>query len=146
MAVALPRIDQSFNASLQAVQWSVTAYVLAFAAFLIPAGRLADSLASVPSVFGSVITPLDTGVLTGEHVSERVEATIQQMAEETGGVVVGRAAVCVLRAHPNVMIGSLETVVEMLYSRRESLGVNYVTVQQSQIESFAPVVDRLCGR
>jgi Cytidylate kinase-like family len=65
--------------------------------------RLADSLASVPSVFGSVITPLDTGVLTGEHVSERVEATIQRMAEETGGVVVGRAAVCVLRAHPTAV-------------------------------------------
>jgi probable F420-dependent oxidoreductase len=52
----------------------------------------------------------------------------------------------VLRSHPNVMIGSLETVVELLYSRRESLGINYVTVQQSQIESFAPVVDRLRGR
>jgi probable F420-dependent oxidoreductase len=52
----------------------------------------------------------------------------------------------VLRSHPNVMIGSLETVVELLYSQRESLGINYVTVQQSQIESFAPVVDRLRGR
>jgi len=51
-----------------------------------------------------------------------------------------------LRGHPNVLVGSLETVVELLYSRRESLGVNYVTVQQSQIESFAPVVDRLRGR
>jgi len=44
MAVALPSIDASFEAPLAAVQWSVTAYVLAFAAFLIPAGRLADSL------------------------------------------------------------------------------------------------------
>ena len=52
----------------------------------------------------------------------------------------------VLRDHPNVLIGSLETVAEMLYSRRESLGVNYVTVQQNQIESFAPVVERLHGR
>jgi probable F420-dependent oxidoreductase len=52
----------------------------------------------------------------------------------------------VLRTHPNVMIGSLETVVETLYSRRQSLGVNYVTVQQSQIESFAPVVEELRGR
>jgi probable F420-dependent oxidoreductase len=52
----------------------------------------------------------------------------------------------VLRGHPNVMIGSPETVVEMLLSRRESLGVNYVTVQQTQIESFAPIVERLNGR
>lgn len=44
MAVALPSIDASFEASLPAVQWSVTAYVLAFAAALIPAGRMADAL------------------------------------------------------------------------------------------------------
>jgi EmrB/QacA subfamily drug resistance transporter len=43
MAVALPSIDASFRASLTAVQWSVTAYVLAFAALLVPAGRLADT-------------------------------------------------------------------------------------------------------
>ncbi|HET9889542.1 MAG TPA: hypothetical protein VFQ42_03500, partial [Mycobacterium sp.] len=39
-----------------------------------------------------------------------------------------------------------EHVVETLHSRRETLGVNYGTVQQSQIESFAPVVTRLHGR
>ncbi len=44
MAVALPSIDASFHASLAALQWSVTAYVLAFAVLLIPAGRLADAL------------------------------------------------------------------------------------------------------
>ena len=51
-----------------------------------------------------------------------------------------------LRDHPNVLVGSSESVVEMLHSRRETFGVNYVTVQQSQIESFAPVVARLHGR
>lgn len=52
----------------------------------------------------------------------------------------------VLRDHPNVLIGSAERLVELLCSRRETFGVNYVTVQQSQIESFAPVVDLLNGR
>jgi probable F420-dependent oxidoreductase len=52
----------------------------------------------------------------------------------------------ILRDHPNVLVGSLESVVEALCSRREKLGINYVTVQQSQIESFAPVVARLHGR
>jgi probable F420-dependent oxidoreductase len=51
-----------------------------------------------------------------------------------------------LRDHPNVLVGSLESVVETLCSRRETLGINYVTVQQSQIGSFAPVVARLHGR
>lgn len=48
--------------------------------------------------------------------------------------------------HPNVLIGPAEDVVETLHSRRESLGVNYGTVQQSQIESFAPAVAHLHGR
>ena len=51
----------------------------------------------------------------------------------------------VLRDHPNVLVGSVESVVETLCSRRDELGVNYVTVQQSQIASFAPVVARLQG-
>ncbi|CDO85797.1 luciferase [Mycobacterium triplex] len=50
-----------------------------------------------------------------------------------------------LREHPNVLIGTPESVAELLRSRRESLGVNYVTVQQSQIESFAAVVALLHG-
>jgi hypothetical protein len=36
--------------------------------------------------------------------------------------------------------------VEILYSQRETFGINYVTVQQSQIEPFAPVVALLNGR
>jgi probable F420-dependent oxidoreductase len=72
-------------------------------------------------------------------ITDDPEAALVDAAKSTG------ISAGVLRGHPNVLIGSLETVVEMLYSRRESLGVNYVTVQQSQIESFAPVVDRLRG-
>ena len=44
MAVALPSIDAAFDAPLVTVQWSVTAYVLGFAALLVPAGRLTDVL------------------------------------------------------------------------------------------------------
>ena len=55
-------------------------------------------------------------------------------------------AVDLLRDHPNVLVGSAESVAETLCSRRDSFGINYVTVQQSQIESFAPVVTRLHGR
>lgn len=73
-------------------------------------------------------------------VTDDPETTLAQAAS-----IIGIPA-DVLRNHPNVMIGSLETIVEILLSRRESLGINYVTVQQSQIESFAPVVDRLRGR
>ena len=74
------------------------------------------------------------------QITDDSEAALADVAKSTG------IAADLLRDHPNVLIGSLETVVETLYSRRESLGVNYVTVPQSQIESFAPVVERLRGR
>ncbi|WP_292991583.1 TIGR03621 family F420-dependent LLM class oxidoreductase [Mycobacterium sp.] len=73
-------------------------------------------------------------------ITDDPEAALADAASSTG------IPAEVLREHPNVMIGSLESIVDSLYSRRESFGVNYVTVQQSQIESFAPIVDRLHGR
>ncbi len=74
------------------------------------------------------------------EITDDSETTLAGLAKATG------LAADLLRDHPNVLVGSLENVVDELYSRREALGVNYVTVQQSQIESFAPVVERLRGR
>ena len=74
------------------------------------------------------------------EVTDDPETVLAGVAKSTG------IAIDLLRDHPNVLIGSLESVVETLHSRRETLGVNYVTVQQSQIESFAPVVALLHGR
>jgi hypothetical protein len=51
----------------------------------------------------------------------------------------------VLRDHPNVLVGSHDAIAETLQARREAFGVNYVTVQQTQAERFAPVVERLTG-
>jgi probable F420-dependent oxidoreductase len=74
------------------------------------------------------------------EITDDPETMLSGVANSTG------IAIDLLRDHPNVLVGSLESVVEELYSRRETLGVNYVTVQQSQIESFAPVVALLHGR
>jgi probable F420-dependent oxidoreductase len=74
------------------------------------------------------------------EVTDDPETVLADLAKSTG------IPADLLRDHPNVLIGATESVVEKLYSRRETLGVNYVTVQQSQIESFAPVVERLRGR
>jgi probable F420-dependent oxidoreductase len=73
-------------------------------------------------------------------ITDDAETALAGVAKSTG------IAVDLLRHHPNVLVGSTEGVAESLYSRRDSLGVNYVTVQQSQIESFAPVVALLRGR
>jgi probable F420-dependent oxidoreductase len=74
------------------------------------------------------------------EITDDPEAALAGVAESTG------ISPDLLRNHPNVLIGSPESIVESLCSRRETLGVNYVTVQQSQIESFAPVVAVLRGR
>ena len=44
IAIALPTLHDQLNASLTELQWSVTLFTLAFAAFLVTAGRLADVL------------------------------------------------------------------------------------------------------
>lgn len=56
-----------------------------------------------------------------------------------------RAAAETLPDHPNVLLGSVPEIVDLLLERRERYGVNYVTVQQDMAEQFAPVVAKLAG-
>jgi probable F420-dependent oxidoreductase len=74
------------------------------------------------------------------EITADAESALAGIAKSTG------IPADLLHAHPNVLVGSPESIADLLHSRRESLGVNYVTVQQSQIESFAPVVAALRGR
>jgi probable F420-dependent oxidoreductase len=74
------------------------------------------------------------------EITDDPETALAAIAKATG------IAVDLLRDHPNVLVGSPESVAETLRSNRDTLGVNYVTVQQSQLESFAPVVAQLRGR
>ncbi len=48
--------------------------------------------------------------------------------------------------HPNVLLGTVAELTDRLLERREAYGVNYVTVQQSEVDAFAPIVDALTGR
>jgi probable F420-dependent oxidoreductase len=52
----------------------------------------------------------------------------------------------VLRDHPNVLIGPVSLIVDQLQVRRETTGVNYVTIPGELLEDFAPVVARLTGQ
>lgn len=47
--------------------------------------------------------------------------------------------------HPNCLIGTLDQITERLIERRERYGISYVTVGDSSMEAFAPVVERLTG-
>lgn len=73
------------------------------------------------------------------EITDDADSAIAAVASRTGIDPV------ILRDHPNVLIGSVDHVIDVLQWRREELGVNYVTVQQSQIDAFAPIVARLHG-
>jgi len=51
-----------------------------------------------------------------------------------------------MRTHPHALFGSAVEIAEELERRRELYGISYVTVNDIQMEDFAPVVARLAGR
>lgn len=73
-------------------------------------------------------------------ISDDIEAGYERITARTG------IAADVLRDHPNVLVGPSSAITEALQERRETYGANYVTVQQSQAEKFAPIVAQLTGK
>lgn len=72
-------------------------------------------------------------------VGDRTEAT----AAALGGAF-GLPPEEVLR-HPHALLGSVEAIADELRRRRELFGLSYVTVPDTALEAFAPVVARLAG-
>ncbi len=75
------------------------------------------------------------------EVTEDVDAALVQRARK-----LRNADPEVLRNHPNVLIGPVSLIVDQLQVRRETTGVNYVTIPGELLEDFAPVVARLNGQ
>ncbi len=48
--------------------------------------------------------------------------------------------------HPHALFGSVDAICDELQRRRELHGISYVTVGRDNMESFAPVVERLNGQ
>jgi len=51
-----------------------------------------------------------------------------------------------MRQHPHALFGSVDTICAELERRRELFGISYITVSKDNLESFAPVVERLNGK
>jgi probable F420-dependent oxidoreductase len=47
---------------------------------------------------------------------------------------------------PIALVGSIEQICETLIERRERWGFNYIVVHEAELETFAPVVERLAGK
>ncbi|HSA48792.1 MAG TPA: TIGR03621 family F420-dependent LLM class oxidoreductase [Yinghuangia sp.] len=74
------------------------------------------------------------------EITDDKDAAIERVA----GLM--RVAPEVLADHPNVLVGTVDEIADRLEARRETFGANYISVQQAQVESFAPIVERLAGR
>ena len=51
-----------------------------------------------------------------------------------------------MQRHPHALFGSVDAICEELERRRELHGISYITVGKDNMESFAPVVERLNGK
>lgn len=72
-------------------------------------------------------------------IADDADDAYDRIATKTG------MSIDVLHDHPNVLVGSVGAITETLQSRREDFGVNYVTIQQTQVMRFAPIVACLTG-
>ncbi len=48
--------------------------------------------------------------------------------------------------HPHALFGSVDAICDELERRRELHGISYITVGKDNMQSFAPVVERLAGK
>jgi probable F420-dependent oxidoreductase len=107
---------------------------------LTPAEEIERRIGHVRSAAGERIAGLDiesSPYFTA--VTDDATAALGSIAETT------RIPLPILTGHPNVLVGSVPSIIETLQARRETLGINYVTVQQEQLEAFAPAVAALAG-
>jgi probable F420-dependent oxidoreductase len=108
---------------------------------LTPAQEARRRLDHVRAAAGERFAQLD---IESSPFFTRVTDDVSAASEEIAGLLhVDPAG---LDEHPNVLLGSVDEIVDVLEQRRESYGVNYVTVQQRDLDAFAPVVARLQGR
>jgi EmrB/QacA subfamily drug resistance transporter len=93
--VALPDIEHAFHASLSDLQWVVSAYALALAAFLLTAGSLAD-LYGRRLLFASGIVLFTTGSLLCGLANGSLFLTIARGAQGVGGAIMFATALALL--------------------------------------------------
>lgn len=72
-------------------------------------------------------------------VEGRSEISVEDIAQRTG---MDRAA---LEEYPHALVGSVDAICEQLIQRREIYGVSYITVSDSHLDAFTPVVEKLAG-
>ena len=73
-------------------------------------------------------------------ITDDRDATARDVAARTG------ADPEVVLATPNVLIGTVDQIVDTLLERRDRYGISNVMVPHARLENFAPIVERLAGK
>ncbi|MGH8873523.1 MAG: TIGR03621 family F420-dependent LLM class oxidoreductase [Acidimicrobiia bacterium] len=73
------------------------------------------------------------------HVTGSADDVLEQIGRQTG--IDPR----VVRDSPQVLVGSAEEICEVIEERRSAHGISYYTFYEKDIETMAPVVERLSG-
>src|SRR5206468_3998697 len=136
-----PRVLSFAAREADIVSISNVPFVAVNDAGLSPEGEAARRIGYVRDAAGDRFADLD--VESSPYFTEVTDDVDGAVARVAGNVGVDADG---LVDHPNVLIGSAYAILDRLESRRETLGINYVTIQQSQVESFAPIAARLSGR
>lgn len=82
---------------------------------------------------------LNVCVFTAMVTDDR-DAAAREVATRTG------ADAEVVLATPNVLLGTVQQIVDTLQERRERYGISNIMLPHARLEQFAPVVARLAGR
>ena len=94
------------------------------------AKKLLSDSGSIPAKIGAYFTFVQAGA---EKIAEGMGRALGLSLPE-------------MLAHPHGLFGSVDAVCDELRRRRERFGISYVTVPDTALDAFAPVVARLAGR
>lgn len=115
-----------------------------------PAAAMDERVAFVKTHAGERAKDLEFNMLVQEVIltEDRQAAAAKWLADwltEDPDVDLGIGADALLDA-PQLLIGTVEEIAAQLVARRERYGFSYITVFESELEKFAPIVKLLGGR
>ena len=73
-------------------------------------------------------------------ITDKTADTVEMMAGMLG------LDAATMADHPHALIGSVAEICETIEARRERYGISYITLSQTNLHAFAPVVAALAGQ
>jgi probable F420-dependent oxidoreductase len=112
-----------------------------------PTERLAATIAQkidlIRQAAGERFTNIELSLFATMRLTDEPQRAAESLIDERGWQ---GASLDDVMAMPAVFLGSVERIVELMQERRERYGVTYYIVSDEEMETIAPVVQRVAGR